>query len=146
MRACTFFGHRDCPEIIKPALHSVIESLIAEGVTTFYVGNHGQFDTYVRGALGELKKKYPHMDYAVVLAYLPTAGEGSGDTIYPEGMEIGPPRFAIERRNRWMLRQAEVVVSYVRYTWGGAYKFKSAAEKQGKRVIELWSREEKEVQ
>ena len=146
MRACTFFGHRDCPETIKSALHSVIELLIAEGVTTFYVGNHGQFDTYVRGALGELKKKYPHMDYAVVLAYLPTAGGGSGDTIYPEGMEIGPPRFAIERRNRWMLRQAEVVVSYVRYTWGGAYKFKSAAEKQGKRVIELWSREEKEVQ
>lgn len=146
MRACTFFGHRDCPEIIKPALHSVIESLIAEGVTTFYVGNHGQFDTYVRGALGELKKKHPHMDYAVVLAYLPTTGEKSGDTIYPEGMEIGPPRFAIERRNRWMLRQAEVVVSYVRYTWGGAYKVKSAAEKQGKRVIELWSREEKEVQ
>ena len=146
MRACTFFGHRDCPETIKSALHSVIELLIAEGVTTFYVGNHGRFDTYVRGALGELKKKYPHMDYAVVLAYLRTAGEGSGDTIYPEGMEIGPPRFAIERRNRWMLRQAEVVVSYVRYTWGGAYKLNSAAEKQGKRVIELWSREEKEVQ
>ena len=59
---------------------------------------------------------------------------------------MGPPRFAIERRNRWMLRQAEVVVTYVRYTWGGAHKFKSAAEKQGKRVIELWSREEKEVQ
>lgn len=146
MRACTFFGHRDCPETIKSALHSVIELLIAEGVTTFYVGNHGQFDTYVRGALGKLKKKYPHVDYAVVLAYLPTAGKENGDTIYPEGMEMGPPRFAIERRNRWMLRQAEVVVTYVRYTWGGAYKFKSAAEKQGKRVIELWSQEEKEVQ
>ena len=146
MRTCTFFGHRDCPETIKSALHSVIELLIAEGVTTFYVGNHGQFDTYVRGALGKLKKKYPHVDYAVVLAYLPTAREENGDTIYPEGMEMGPPRFAIERRNRWMLRQAEVVVTYVRYTWGGAYKFKSAAEKQGKRVIELWSREEKEVQ
>ena len=64
MRACTFFGHRDCPETIKSALHSVIELLIAEGVTTFYVGNHGQFDTYVRGALGKLKKKYPHVDYA----------------------------------------------------------------------------------
>lgn len=146
MRACTFFGHRDCPESIKPDLYRVIESLIAEGVDTFYVGNHGRFDAYVRSVLRQLKTAYPHIDYAVVLAYLPAAGEDGSDTIYPEGIEVGAPRFAIERRNRWMLRQADVVVSYVRYTWGGAYKFKAVAEKQGKRVIELCTYGEREIQ
>ena len=72
MAICTFFGHRDCPETIKPRLREVLIDLITnKGVDTFYVGNQGRFDVIVRGVLWELKKEYPQIDYAVVLAYMP---------------------------------------------------------------------------
>lgn len=71
MSVCTFFGHRECPGAITPFIRIVLEQLIEEeGVRTFYVGNQGQFDRYVRGILRELKKDYPYIIYRVVLAYM----------------------------------------------------------------------------
>ena len=72
MKACTFFGHRDCPETIKPYLREVLIDLITNnGVDTFYVGNQGRFDAIVRSVLRGLEQEYPKIHYAVVLAYLP---------------------------------------------------------------------------
>lgn len=140
MRVCTFFGHRECPEAVKEALYHTVEKLIGQGVDTFYVGNQGRFDAYVRGTLRRLSVVYPHIHYSVVLAYLPqkpNSAEDYTDTIYPEGLETALPRFAIEHRNRWMLKQADHVVCYTPYSWGGAYKFAQQARKQGKVVIAL---------
>lgn len=129
--ACTFFGHRDCPESIRPMLRQAIEDLAANhGVTMFYVGNQGQFDALVLSVLRELE-----VNYAVVLAYLPTT-EGD-DTMLPEGIETVHPRYAISWRNRWMVQQAEFAICYVRHTWGGAYRYMEYACRQGKTVINL---------
>ncbi len=138
MLACTFFGHRDCPVAIKPALQKRIEELIHQGVDTFYVGNQGSFDAYVRSTLCQLKKQYPHIRYGVVLAYLPTARQTQqpdDDTMFPEGLENIHPKFAIDRRNRWMLKQADFVICYVSRGWGGAAQYVDAARRQGKTVI-----------
>lgn len=71
MVTCTFFGHKDTPNEIKPTLKSVIVELIEnKNVFNFYVGNHGSFDYMVECCLTELKEIYS-IDYAVVLAYLP---------------------------------------------------------------------------
>ena len=45
--------------------------------------------------------------------------------------------FAIDKRNRLMLDWADVVVTYVCTSIGGAAKFKALAEKKEKRVINL---------
>ena len=76
----------------------------------------------------------------MVLAYLPTKKneyEDHSNTILPEGIEAVPKRFAISWRNKWMINQADVVVTYVTHTYGGAAQFKAMAERQGKLVIEL---------
>ena len=53
-KACTFFGHRDCPETIKPKIRTAVIDLIENhGVTMFYVGNQGNFDRLVRSVLKE---------------------------------------------------------------------------------------------
>ena len=68
MSVCTFFGHRDCPDTVKPGLKQLLIDLIANhNVDMFYVGNQGQFDGVVRKTLRELKGKYPHINFAVVL-------------------------------------------------------------------------------
>ncbi len=141
MAVCTFFGHREYPAEIKPILRSTLEDLIVNhGVDQFYVGNQGQFDAYFRSTLRELTKKYPHIRYAVVLAYMPGATseyEDYSDTMLPEGIEAVHPRCAISWRNSWMLQKADFVVTYITHTWGGAYKFAEQARKKGKRVINI---------
>lgn len=90
-------------------------------------------------ALRNLRQIYPHIQYTVVFAYLPTEPTASqydlSETLFPEGMEKAPKRFAIDRRNRWMLQQSEYVVTYVTHSWGGAAKFVEMAERIGKKVI-----------
>lgn len=136
----TFFGHKDTPKEIEPTLRTTLVDLIKNhGATEFYVGNNGNFDTMVRRQLENLSQTYP-ITYNVVLAYLPTKKseyDNYINTIYPEGIETVPKRFAISYRNKWMIRQSDVVVTYVTRTYGGAAQFKEMAEKQGKTVIEL---------
>ena len=137
---CTFFGHKDTPKEIEPTLRSTLIDLIEnKNVTVFYVGNNGNFDTMVRRQLEDLSNTYS-ITYNVVLAYLPAKKSEYDDytnTILPEGIETVHKRFAISWRNKWMIQQSDVVVTYVTHNFGGAAQFKEMAEKQGKTVIEL---------
>lgn len=138
---CTFFGHRECPDSVKPVLRdTVVELITNRGVDLFYVGNQGRFDTIVRSVLREMKEEYPHIEYAVVLAYMPgnrREYEDYSDTMVPEGIESIHPRYAISWRNRWMLEQADYVVAYITHTWGGAYRHYLKARRKSKQVINL---------
>lgn len=138
--AVTFFGHKDTPKEIEPTLRSTLIDLIEnKNINVFYVGNNGNFDTMVRRQLEDLSQTYP-ITYSVVLAYLPTKKSEYDDyanTILPEGIETVHKRFAISYRNKWMVEQSDIVITYVARTYGGAWQFKAMAERQGKMVIEL---------
>lgn len=139
---CAFLGHRDTPYDVKPLLRKVIVELIEKGVKQFYVGNQGNFDIMAHELLSELKASY-RISFDIVLAYMPKNGFIPYDmihTIFPEGMETVPPRFAIEYRNKWMIAHSDIVVTYVTHSFGGAAKFKEFASKKGKIIIELGSR------
>lgn len=143
MAVCTFFGHRDCPDTIKPHLWEVlVELIVSKGVDTFYVGSQGRFDGIVRSALRELERGYPQTHYTVVPAYMPGKKqecEDFSDTILPEGIETVHPRYAIDWRNRWMLLRSDYVVTYITRTWGGAARYAEKAKRSGKTVISVSS-------
>ncbi len=135
---CTFFGHRDCYGLDKEVLKREIEGLIANGVDIFYVGHQGGFDSAVYSCLKQLRQHYPHIRVWIVLAYLPTEKqryEDLSDTMYPE-IE-GHPRFAIERRNRWMIDHSDYCICYIRQSWGGAWKFARMAKQRGLHIRNL---------
>ena len=141
MPACTFFGHRDCPDTIKPKLRQVLIDLIENhNVDMFYIGNQGCFDAIVRSVLRDLHREYPQINYAVVLAYMPgkqTEYEDYSDTMLPEGIESVHPRYAISWRNNWMLKQSDYVVTYITHSWGGAAQYAKRAKNQKKKAIDL---------
>ena len=139
MPACTFFGHRDCPETIRPKLRATLKNLITEhNIDMFYVGNQGRFDALVRSVLRELQEEYPHIRYAVVLAYMPQkVSEDYSDTMLPEGIESVYPRYAITWRNNWMLQHSDYVVAYVIHSWGGAAQFIKKATSQHKSIVHI---------
>ena len=142
MAVCTFFGHRDAPKKIEPILKSTLIDLIEnKNVDLFYIGNQGNFDCMVRNNLKELKIIYNHINYIIVLAYMPTKNNkfkyDNYETLFPLGLENTPPKFAINKRNKWMIDNSDYVITYVKYAVGGAALFKSLAEKKGKKVINI---------
>ena len=92
--------------------------------------------------LNDLRKIYTHIKLYVVLAYLPQKKGNYTyynylDTIYPNGLEKVPPKFAIIKRNEWMIDKSDIVVTYVKHDYSCASTFKTMAEKCGKRVINI---------
>ncbi len=135
---CTFFGHRNTPATTEKQLCKILTDLIEhQGADEFYVGNQGNFDAMVRRQLEILSKEY-NITYSVVLAYLPDKNtEPIPCSVYPEGIETVPRKFAITYRNKWMLNKADTVICYVAHPSSGAGQFVELAEKQGKRILNL---------
>ena len=147
-KICCFAGHRkiyDDREIIKAKLEKEIINLIeTHNVTTFYNGGKGDFDWLCAHTVANLKKDYPFISSHLVLAYIPKEKNKYADIlkifdsmIYP-GMEKTPPRFAIIKRNQWMINYSDVLIAYVKNRFGGAYKTLQYAErKKNIKIINL---------
>lgn len=135
----TFCGHREIVnrDELRDKLNAAIIGLISEGADTFYLGGYGAFDSLANEVLHELKDQY-HIHTSLVLPYLDRdyLTDIYDDTIYPP-LESVPRRFAISRRNEWMVDQADVVVAYVKHGWGGAAATLRYAERKKKRIVEI---------
>ena len=141
MGTCIFVGHVLLRENVESKIRAFISYLIThEGYNTFYVGNYGDFDYQVRKTLKDLKKHYPHIQYRVVLARPPHEGEKADlstyNTIYPEGMALVSPRYAIAKCNAWMIRRSDCVVSYITHH-GNVENIVIKAKSMGKTVYNL---------
>ena len=78
----------------------------------------------------------------MVLAYLPAAPAAccvytEEETVFPEGLETVLPRYAISWRNRWMIRQSDVVVTYITHSQGSTAQFAKLAKRMNKQVINI---------
>ena len=137
----TFFGHKYITEKIDTKLKNIIILLIEKyNVTTFYVGNHGEFDLLVIKTLIKLKNEYPYIQYFIVLAYIPNKSFNIiplENTILPDAIETVPKKFAIIKRNEWMISKSNYVICYVNNKFGNSYKFMKMAKNSGKEIINL---------
>lgn len=134
----TFCGHRctqDTPEL-RGWLTDCVEKLIAEGADTFYLGGYGDFDRIAASVVWKLKQRYPQIESVLVLAYLgrEVNAEHYDRTMYPE-IEGGPMRFAISKRNRWLVDNSDVLIAYVILDSGGAAAARRYAMRRKKRII-----------
>ncbi len=106
----------------------------------FLVGNNGAFDRMAPGGLRCVSREYSGVSCSVVICGLPrTRQEGDPlpeETLFPEGLETVPPRWAIVRRNRWMVSQADVVAVHARRP-GGADRARAYALLHNRRIIEI---------
>jgi uncharacterized phage-like protein YoqJ len=138
-KVCTFCGHHDADSSIYPALLVAIEKVVLENqVTLFYVGNQGSFDHMALKAIKELKERYPQISYSIILAYMPGEktdydNDQACDTLFPDGLETVPRRYAIVHRNRWMVDHSDCIIAFVQHGWGGAAQTLKYA--QNKRLI-----------
>lgn len=144
MITCSFCGHSRMDIPLKEPLVEIIEKLIIQyHVTCFYVGNHGEYDRSVACALKEMKKRFRNIQCYIVLAYIPGLANSrvEGDelpTIYPDGLETVPFRYAITHRNRWMVNHSDYVIAYITHCYGGAWQtFQYAKSKKKIQIYNL---------
>ena len=138
---CIFFGHRDAPCSIKGALKKTILSLLDEGVECFYVGNNGQFDFFAQVVLKEISAQRD-IKYAIVLSRINESAIGGEQekTLFCEGMESALPRFAVSKRNEWLVKNASVVVAYVTNPYSNSHAWVEKARKRGAKIINLYEK------
>lgn len=134
----TFCGHSQLeePEKIKVWLKKIIEDLIKQGAKTFYLGGYGQFDVMVASVLYKMKKQHCNIEIILVLAYPDKKYDASiyDSSIYPP-LENIPQRYAILKRNEYMIDISDIVISYVKYNYGGAYTTLKYARRKNKQII-----------
>ena len=78
------------------------------------------------------------IEAVLVLAYLNRDADLSryDSTTYPP-LENVPPRYAIVRRNEWMVQESDVVISGVTHGWGGAAKTLDFAKRKQKIIFQF---------
>ncbi|MBQ6625774.1 MAG: hypothetical protein IIX27_00600 [Ruminococcus sp.] len=140
MRSCTFIGHKDCPQEIKEKLCETVEDLIVNSdVRRFYVGTHGSFDRLAYKVLCDFESKY-EIEIIVVLSYLYHKKDVYYDlskTVFPEEVDKADKKYAIVRRNEFMIKRSQVLVCYVNNMVSNSYKYMTQALKKGLRVINI---------
>ena len=134
----TFCGHSRIydPAPVAEWLRETLRLLIEQGADTFYHGGYGDFDRLAASVVWSLKDAHPSLSSVLVQPYLDRTIPGlpCDSTLYPP-LERVPRRFAILRRNEWMVLHSDAVVAYVTHGWGGAAKTLSFAERKKRRVI-----------
>ena len=135
----TFCGHSQISDQDKISkwLDMLLPSLIEGGAETFYLGDYGDFDRLAAAAVRRQKSAYPSIESVLVLPYLNKKFDAAAydSTTYPP-LEKVPPRYAIVRRNEWMVQQSDVVISGVTHSWGGAAKTLDFAKNKGKVIFQ----------
>ena len=140
MKTCFMVGHRDFNENIYPALEATVEKCIREnGIREFVVGHYGRFDGMAAQVIRAAKARHPEIRLILLLPYLTEhpLPEGFDGSIYPEGLETVPKRYAILRANCKIIEQSDCVIAYVRHTFGGAFQCVEYARRKKKPVLRV---------
>ena len=140
MKTCFLIDHRDTGDEIYPALDAAIEAAIVEhGIQEFIVGHYGRFDRMAARALVTAKSKHREIKLTLLFPYLThfPLPEGFDGSVYPEGLETVPKRFAILQANYKIIDRCDLVIACLRYSHGGAYKCISHAQSKNKCILAL---------
>lgn len=150
MCICTFAGHSFVfSATAEKRLKEEIEAFLADTAeATFYVGGRGEFDSMAAAAVRNAKAAHRDKKIQIYLIEPYLHANLNRDKEYNEKLYDGiiipeeligvHPKAAIQKRNCWMVDQADLLLAYVYRDYGGAYKtLKYAQGKGGIRIINL---------
>lgn len=148
-KICAFFGHahicedeKDIEFLYKETKKQIENLILNEDISIFWYGGYGEFDQLAVKAFCEVQEKYPHIKIWLILAYVSQLHRNEpffifNDFIYLPELETVPKRFAIRRRNDWMSKNCDFVISYVYAETGGAYEALKVAQRAKKTIINI---------
>ena len=133
---------------VKEAVKEQIrKNTINETHVLCFLGGYGSFDEICACACRELKRENAGIELIYITPYMSLPMQQKikemkayglyDDSIYPP-IENTPKRFAISKRNAWMMASADLVIAYVNRNYGGAYQSIEVARRKGKKIINIF--------
>ncbi len=142
-----FFGHADYIENNSDMqkVMDLLEERVADLAVDFFLGEYGNFDRFAYGCATKLKARHKNARLVFVTPYISEGylqnhsgiKEGRFDEILYPSIENVPPRYAILRRNRWIVDKADIVITHLMRKFGGAYKAYDYAIRKKKEVYNI---------
>lgn len=143
----TFCGHSNfrAEQDDESRLLNLLEEISKGQQLDFYLGGYGNFDYFAKDCAKKFKEKHPDARVIFVTPYLNKWLNDRKDyfekeydeILYPE-IESVPLKFAISKRNEWMVNNADYVIGYVSTHYGGAYNTLLYAHKHKKPYTNLY--------
>ena len=143
----TFCGHSNYVSSLEDEerLLKLLETVAGDNQVDFYLGGYGGFDNFALKCATEFKKCHKNTKLILITPYLDKWLNERKDifeklydeVIYPQ-IEHVPQKFAIIKRNEWMIAQADYLFAYVRTHYGGAYRTLLFAHKHKKPYTNLF--------
>ena len=149
----SFCGHstiydKGVKEALYKAISDVLLPLSSIDKVTFFCGGYGAFDDLCSVVIDEIRSRgvAPKIEKVFVTPYISESYKDHidlmrsryDDVVFPP-IESVPLKYAISRRNEWMIDQADVVISYVSHSFGGAATTLRYAYRKNKNIIRLIS-------
>ena len=144
----TFCGHSDYLEHKEDEerLLSLLETIANGRHVDFYLGGYGKFDAFAKKCAEKYKKTHNDAKIIFVTPYLNKwlddrreyLEKEYDEILYPE-LENTPLRYAISKRNEWMINRSDYLIAYVRTHFGGAYNALLYADKHNMPYSNLYS-------
>lgn len=147
MKTVTFCGqhslHHSNYENIRKQLYLVLEQLIQGGAKEFLLGGNGEFDRMCSIAIKYFKHKYPKILSILVSPYPQKNYDRQlyDKNDYPNLYRI-QKKYAVTRRNEYMVRNADIIVAFAAHATGEEGKMLTYARNKNKPVIMLSDSEE----
>ena len=145
----TFCGHRTLTEtnILYEELKKILEGIFQIAQTmqeklVFYCGGYGAFDSLAAKGVAEIRKRYTEVKSELIFVTPYILGEQRknplfekeyDEIVYPP-LENVPFRFAIIRRNEWMVDHSAHVIAVFNEEKGGTKNTVDYAEKHGVQI------------
>ena len=142
-----FCGHSQyvrCNEDEKMIL-DFLEKRIGDCDCEFFLGEYGDFDHFAYECAKKYQRTHPNAKLVKITPYIPARLKH--DSIYQDNnrfdmilypdLETVPPRFAIVHRNRWIVKQADMIISYITHRYGGAYTMYRYAKGMKKEIFNI---------
>ena len=151
----SLFGHRIIEDYItvESKLYELLRIIIQrENIDIeFLVGRNGDFDLMASSVIRKLKKEIGNDNVFLTLVLPYETAELRNNTesfeSYYDSIEICDShnfKYAIVARNHEMIDRSDMVVVYVKNESGGAYQALKYAEKNQKRIINLYHTQNEE--
>ena len=145
----SFVGHAFIPseELVKNRVKDVLRANVKKDEPVrFYLGGYGDFDKISALCCKDLKNELSDVEIILVLPYLSFSKDGKIGSLIEDGaydatlfppIENVPKRFAISRRNEWMIENSDLIIAFVKNSYGGAYKSLRYAMRKNRKIINL---------